>query len=391
MNFKNFKIQKTALFIAGILLTIATINLYLANVVSVTSNMPKAVRPGATIPVTVTIDKGQIDGFGRFTCTLPKDFVATSTNQNFSFSDNTITVLWVKLPSSSSFSFDFNIIVPEKTKPFTFAAKFGYVQDNEKRFAELKPITVRVTNGAEEIPTTQQNTVISESTGKTEQLFEVGNLDDEENNYEITKTTETTTQVVSSKNPDLINDIFASNSAKPTMTSIEAEPTQITQTTTQTTTQVTTTTTTIKPIENPEPKRLETKSTAPEEKTAKATKTNTNATLTNKTSEVKAAKPKATNNVSFKVQVAATHKQIKNQQTFFAKRNINDNVSSEKIGEWYKYSINNNYDTYAKARSQRNTIWEQTPIKGAFVVAYNGKKRITVQEALMLSNQKWVK
>ncbi len=400
----NYSFKKIIFVIASFFLIITSYNLYMANVVTLSSNMPKAVRPGATIPVTITIDKGNIDGFGRFTCTLPKDFVATSNNQNFSFSDNTVTFLWVKLPQSSTFSFDFNITVPDKTRPFTFSAKFGYVQDNEKRFAELTPVNVRVTNGADEIPLAQNETSVNESTGKADQLFEVGNLDGTD--FEVTKTTETTTQVISSKEPDLINNILSPSATKPTMTTIDAEPGHITQTTTQTTTQVTTTTTTIKPIDNTAVKQetaqtatLQPKSEAPKlrpktlsstNRTATAQTTTTKPTLTNKANEVKTSTAKS-NKVSFRVQVAASHKQIKNQQNFFAKRNITEKVDVEKIGNWYKYTMTNSFDKYVGARDFRNSIWEQTPIKGAFVVAYNGKQRITVQEALMLSNQKWVK
>ena len=388
---KKFLVRfSMVLFVAG------AINLYLANVVSVTSNMSKAVRPGAVIPVTVTIDKGQVEGFGRFTCTLPKDFVATSTNQNFSFADNTITVLWVKLPQSSSFSFNFNIIVPEKSKSsFNFSAKFGYVENNEKRFAELKPMNVRVTGTADEIPL-ENDKRVSESTGKSDDLFEVGSFDGD-SDYEVTQTTETKTEYVSSKNnPELINNILSSNSAKPTMTTIDAEPSKIVQTTT--TTSTTTTTTTITPIETPkndvtEEKRMETKTTPAPTTVAKTTQTTTKPapTLTNKNVEVKTTNNTVKNNVSYRVQVAATHKKIKNSKNFFEKRNITDNVAVEKNGAWFKYTIQQPSKTYQEARNQRNTIWEQTPIKGAFVVAYNGKKRITVQEALMMSNQKWVK
>ena len=397
MNTSCTKISKKFLIRFSMVLFVAgAINLYLANVVSVTSNMPKAVRPGAVIPVTVTIDKGQVEGFGRFTCTLPKDFVATSTNQNFSFADNTITVLWVKLPQSSSFSFNFNIIVPEKCKSsFNFSAKFGYVENNEKRFAELKPMNVRVTGTADEIPL-ENNKRVSESTGKSDDLFEVGSFDSD-SDYEVTQTTETKTEYVSSKNnPELINNILSSNSAKPTMTTIDAEPSKIVQTTT--TTSTTTTTTTITPIETPkndvtEEKRLETKTTPAPTTVAKTTQATKKPapTLTNKNVEAKPTNNTVKNNVSYRVQVAATHKKIKNSKNFFEKRNITDNVAVEKNGAWFKYTIQQSSKTYQEARNQRNTIWEQTPIKGAFVVAYNGKKRITVQEALMMSNQKWVK
>lgn len=397
MNTSCTKITKKFLVRFSMVLFVAgAINLYLANVVSVTSNMPKAVRPGAVIPVTVTIDKGQVEGFGRFTCTLPKDFVATSTNQNFSFADNTITVLWVKLPQSSSFSFNFNIIVPEKSKSsFNFSAKFGYVENNEKRFAELKPMNVRVTGTADEIPL-ENDKRVSESTGKSDDLFEVGSFDGD-SDYEVTQTTETKTEYVSSKNnPELINNILSSNSAKPTMTTIDAEPSKIVQTTT--TTSTTTTTTTITPIETPkndvtEEKRMETKTTPAPTTVAKTTQTTNKPapTLTNKNVEVKTTNNTMKNNVSYRVQVAATHKKIKNSKNFFEKRNITDNVAVEKNGAWFKYTIQQPSKTYQEARNQRNTIWEQTSIKGAFVVAYNGKKRITVQEALMMSNQKWVK
>ena len=397
MNTSCTKITKKFLVCFSMVLFVAgAINLYLANVVSVTSNMPKAVRPGAVIPVTVTIDKGQVEGFGRFTCTLPKDFVATSTNQNFSFADNTITVLWVKLPQSSSFSFNFNIIVPEKSKSsFNFSAKFGYVENNEKRFAELKPMNVRVTGTADEIPL-ENDKRVSESTGKSDDLFEVGSFDGD-SDYEVTQTTETKTEYVSSKNnPELINNILSSNSAKPTMTTIDAEPSKIVQTTT--TTSTTTTTTTITPIETPkndvtEEKRMETKTTPAPTTIAKTTQTTNKPapTLTNKNVEAKTTNNTVKNNVSYRVQVAATHKKIKNLKNFFEKRNITDNVVVEKNGAWFKYTIQQPSKTYQEARNQRNTIWEQTPIKGAFVVAYNGKKRITVQEALMMSNQKWVK
>ena len=137
---------------SSIFFLIVSFNLYKANVVTITSDMPEEIQPGSTIPVTITINKGSIEGFGRYTNTLPKGFTATSNDANFSFADNTVTVLWVKLPKSSSYSFTYNIHVPEKSKnTFAFTAKFGYVENNEKKFAELTPKNIHISEDAPEI------------------------------------------------------------------------------------------------------------------------------------------------------------------------------------------------------------------------------------------------
>jgi hypothetical protein len=75
-------------------------------------------------------------------------------------------------------------------------------------------------------------------------------------------------------------------------------------------------------------------------------------------------------------------------KSYFQKRKIKEPVSTEMLQGWYKYTIGN-YSEYIKARDKRNKVWGTTPIKDAFVTAYNSGQRITVQEALMISNQTW--
>jgi hypothetical protein len=55
---------------------------------------------------------------------------------------------------------------------------------------------------------------------------------------------------------------------------------------------------------------------------------------------------------------------------------------------WKKYIVGK-YDQYKSARDFRETI-RAKGIENPFVIAYNNGKRITVQEALMVSNQKWI-
>ena len=122
-------------------------NLQNANVVTVRADYPTHVVAGMSFPVTVTIDKGNLTGFGRYTATLPEGFTATSDLQNFEFVDNTIKILWVNIPYSNSFTFTFNVFVPITfSGEFTMNGKFGYVVDNERRFAELIPNNITAIN-----------------------------------------------------------------------------------------------------------------------------------------------------------------------------------------------------------------------------------------------------
>ncbi len=146
MNTKIVKNAKHLLtIVAGTVLFFSAVNLYMANIVTINDDMPKTIQSGSTVPVTITIEKGNVNGFGRFTCTLPKGFVASSSDQNFKFEDNTITILWVVLPTSKTFSFTFNVTAPENaSESFVFSAKFSYVDDNEKQFTEIAPREVAV-------------------------------------------------------------------------------------------------------------------------------------------------------------------------------------------------------------------------------------------------------
>ena len=91
--------------------------------------------------------------------------------------------------------------------------------------------------------------------------------------------------------------------------------------------------------------------------------------------------------VYYRVQIAAGHDLI-DIKKYFAKYNITEEIKIEKHDSWRKYSVGS-YSTYREARDSRINIWNTTTIDDAFVVAYNNGVRITVQEALMIANQKW--
>ena len=56
---------------------------------------------------------------------------------------------------------------------------------------------------------------------------------------------------------------------------------------------------------------------------------------------------------------------------------------------WHKY-LTPEEETYADAHTLRSHIWESTAATDAFVTASLEGERISIQEALLLSNQNWI-
>ncbi|MBL0049957.1 MAG: hypothetical protein IPP32_17880 [Bacteroidetes bacterium] len=99
--------------------------------------------------------------------------------------------------------------------------------------------------------------------------------------------------------------------------------------------------------------------------------------------------PDAQKGISFRVQICATHKPV--ELSYFKETyKISEEIYAEMHEGWHKFTLNN-VNAYKLARDKREELKQNEMIKGPFVTAYNGGARITVQEALMIANQKWVR
>jgi len=93
------------------------------------------------------------------------------------------------------------------------------------------------------------------------------------------------------------------------------------------------------------------------------------------------------NGIKYRVQIIAAHNTVSKR---YVKKafGFSGSFDIENHEGWVKY-ITGNYSTYKQARDKRNTL-NSYDFDGPFVTAYNNGDRITVQEALMLSNQSWI-
>lgn len=91
--------------------------------------------------------------------------------------------------------------------------------------------------------------------------------------------------------------------------------------------------------------------------------------------------------VSYKVQICATHQKVTSDY-FVKNNNVSEPINMEMHEGWTKFTVGN-FNVYKDARDHRETVRTSYKIVGPFVTAYNSGTRITVQEALRLTNQTW--
>jgi len=91
--------------------------------------------------------------------------------------------------------------------------------------------------------------------------------------------------------------------------------------------------------------------------------------------------------ISFEVQVAAT-KNGGVTDYFKEKFNFRLETKEEKDGDWWKYTTGH-HEEYAGAKSLRDDIRKEFPFHGPFVIARAEGRRISVQEALTRTGQRW--
>jgi hypothetical protein len=125
------------------------------------------------------------------------------------------------------------------------------------------------------------------------------------------------------------------------------------------------------------------------EPTKTATQTAEKPTKTQRTDPVTARVQGVEKGITFKVQITAAHREV-GKAYFVSRHRFNGEFQLERHQGWVKY-VTGRYSTYKEARDQRiGYVSAGHNFPGPFVTAYNNGERITVQEALMISQQQWI-
>lgn len=293
--------------------------------------------------VNLKVQKGATRGFARYSDDLPAGLTAkaiSTDGSSFSVADGKVKFVWVSVLLKDELELSYSLTAKASVYA-TLKGEYSYLEDNQsKKYA---------------LPSEQLAITISEGVANTTP----------------TTTTEPTNTNTVATTPTV---------AVTTPTETTATPTVAVTTPTEAVS--TTTTAAVTPTENVAVTTPTETPSNTNDNTTSNNNTNTNTVIENTT--------KQEGNVNYMVQIGAFTNGNVTASVLKRQFHISDNIKSEMQGGFSKFMVGS-HSEYKGARDQRERIRNNNGVKGAFVVAYNQSKRITVQEALMISNQKWYK
>jgi len=106
--------------------------------VGISIDHPDRVNAGEDFKVTVTIKKGSLTDYSRFSQDIPLGLSATnvsSPNADFSFDEQRVRIIWLKMPDTNEISVSYLLSVDSRLKgSFSLGGVFAYVVDDERKF-----------------------------------------------------------------------------------------------------------------------------------------------------------------------------------------------------------------------------------------------------------------
>lgn len=418
--------------------------------VDINMNAPEQVEAGNEIYVEITLNKSDFDSFARFQQEIPAGLTpipVNTANADFSFKDQKIKFIWLKLPADQEITIAYKLQVNERLKgTFNLKGTFSYIADNERKSVEVEPKLIAINpsstvdpklivdindfknlvkpvqkteTGIAQVKCIRQTPYLTE-TGDAYRVNLLVNKGSKEKFAKIQEDVPEGYTAVAVESKDAIF-TFKDQTVKLLWMNLPADPYFVVSYK-------------LVPKENMEsaPQLDGTFSYIEDDNTLSINITQKDVNLQNDSKEnllaiisssgaevnqpasyvqpqdysgkvkIEIAESalkliredtKLTNmlepesGIYYRVQIAAGHRPI-NMDRYFKKYNLDKEVRTEFHEGWRKYSVGSFY-VYKAARDYRVHIWNTTTIDDAFVSAYNSGKRVTVQEALMITNHEW--
>ncbi|MDQ3108460.1 MAG: hypothetical protein M3R17_01075 [Bacteroidota bacterium] len=287
--------------------------------------------------VSIVINKDDLKSFGKVEDTLPAGFsakVIKADGADFKFENGVVKFSWFVMPVKQVLNVQYRVTIdPSVSGAQTIGGHFSYVENETGKLMAISPSVIRVKEQPVVVNTTDNPTVTTTTDNPT------GN------------TTGTATD----------------NTVKTTDNTTGTATDNTTVKTTDNTTSTATDNTTVKTTDN----------------TSTTTNDVGNTTVNTDNSSAKSGAL----GVNYSVQIAAFTRML--PVSYFKEAfSFSATVNAEQHNGLNKYTTGS-FSSYQSARDNRNQV-RNNGITDAFVIAYNNGKRITVQEALMITNQKWI-
>lgn len=437
--------------------------------VSVNVGVPSEVNAGAEFDVELTLQKGSIESFARFQQDLPNGLTAQvvdPANANFTFENQKIKIIWLRLPAEHELKVLYRLRVDERLKgEFDLKGVFSYIEDNQRKSVNvnssaivIKPssridpnLIVDIKEFQQMVPVQPPISLIAKNVRCIRQVpsivgtgneFVVNILVNKGSTEKFAKIEEEIPQGFKAEAIQTKDAIFTFKDQKVKFLWMNLPPeqrfvvsyklipiskTDVKQLSLKGTfsfiineaTQVIDITQKEVDLSNLDPKNLEgiiaslptpdftmgnqsnngqpasNSYTEPgvdggKEIAIKYQKIEEKKQATSKRAiDIKSYMLEPEKGVYYRVQIAAGHRPV-DIKSYFKKYRLPQEIRTEEHEGWYKYSVGS-FNGYKEARDYRVNLWKTTAISDAFVAAYNNGTRITVQEALMITNQKWFK
>lgn len=421
--------------------------------VTIIGNFPKAAKVATEFVSEIKVNKGSAAGFAKIQLEVPQGFTVKgleSVGGEFSFTNNIAKIIWTSMPNDAEFTLKFSITADASAAGLkTITSKFSYVNNNNKEVVEMTPTEIMIG----EVPTVSQDSATKSETTSITTNTAAAEITEtvSTNNSSITASAfesqvEPSLNVVCSR---AITNASAPNSynvevrikkgeikgfAKfqevlPLGYNAKADKTNgssasisdgklkfvwvslpsdnelvlsyILEKMDPNTQDSKLNNGEFSYLENEQSKKVKLSidilnnnqtyvaETPVQTSTIVAEQTATTQSSTNPPTEIqKETITKKEGNVMYLVQIGAFKNAIQSD-VLSKKFKLTETVNSEMAEGFNKFMVGN-FNEYKLARNYREEI-KQKGCTSAFVVAYNGSKRITVQEALMITSQKWFK